>query len=235
MGIKLTKRLNAIAACLQPCKCVVDVGTDHGYIPIFVAENRLADKIIATDIGAGPLENAKRSAKVYGVYHKIEFVQTDGLAGISPDEVETVILAGMGGETIVAILKNAYWLKKRRVTLVLQPQSKVGELSIWLKNEGYAVCDASLVEDAGKLYIIFTVKAGEGRAMVSSAELFVNRILLEKRDPLLPKYLDELILKAERVRNGMGKARKEISTEEAMHLRVVLSGLKKMREETSKW
>ena len=235
MGVKLSKRLSAIADCIKPCRCLVDVGTDHGYIPVFAAENRLAERIIATDIRSGPLESAMRSAKNDGVFDKIEFKQADGLDGIAPEEVDTVILAGMGGETILSILESAFRLKERDVLFILQPQSKIGELSAWLYSEGYTVFDASLVQDEGKLYIVFTVKAGESRAMLSSAELYVNRILLEKRDPLLPAYLDTMILKAELALSGMAKAKKEVADEEKLHLRAVLLGLKKMREETNKW
>ncbi len=235
MKIKLSPRLNAIAGFITPCKSLIDVGTDHGYIPVYAAQNALAEKITATDIVPGPLESAKRSAHTYEVYDKIKFLLSNGLDGIDRDDVDTVIISGLGGETIISILEKAYWLKTKDVTLIIQPQSKIGELNLWLEAEGYVINDAALVEDEGKLYIIYKVTTGESRQMVSTAEIYVNRILMDKKDPLLPRYLEELIRKAEYALTGMQKAKRAVSSAEIMHMRVTLNGLKKMKEETGRW
>jgi tRNA (adenine22-N1)-methyltransferase len=105
--IRLTPRLDAVAGYVAPGAAVADIGTDHGYVPVWLAQNDLARRIVAADIGRGPLERARASARLYGVADQIEFIQTDGLDGLASAGLDTVILAGMGGQTMLGILARA--------------------------------------------------------------------------------------------------------------------------------
>lgn len=179
--IKLSPRLLFVARLAGTGESVIDVGTDHGYLPAYFAENRLFSKIAASDIRSGPLQSAKSSAREYGVEDKIAFYLSDGLRDV-PDTFDTVVIAGMGGETMVDIILNCPWIPGAR--LILQPQSKIAELEKCLEDKGFACERAVLTEDAGKLYAAFSCAKGEG-----GVDLL--RALMESRDPLLKKCLEK--------------------------------------------
>lgn len=199
--IHLSLRLAAVAAYAENGLAVADVGTDHGYIPVYLAQKGTAQRIIASDINEGPLMRARLSAEEYGVEDRIEFHLTDGLTGISG--ADTVLIAGMGGDTITGILKEAPWVKDG-VSLVLQPQSKLPELMEWLRGEGFSVCDGRLVFDAGKMYIVLLVRwVGGELPALTPAESYGVGPCLKNRDKLTEKYLTELYNRSQRVIAGL--------------------------------
>lgn len=232
--IKLSKRLAAIANFVPSGASVVDVGTDHGYIPVFLAQRGDVKHIIASDINREPLASAQNSAEHFGVTECIDFRLCNGLYAVKPEEADTVVIAGMGGEMISSILDDAPWTKYG-VRLILQPQSKIGELSNWLDNFGYAIEDAQLVKEDGRIYMILVVRGGKNRVPLSCAEIYVDRVLLKKRDPLLPEYLDMLIAKFSRSLEGMKKAKDEVGVDTLFHTQLALEGFKKMKKETEQW
>ncbi len=95
-SIRLTPRLLAAGKMVLPGARAADVGTDHGYLPVWLRQQGVCESVIASDIAPGPLEAARASARRYGV-DGIEFRLCPGLAGIRPREADTVILAGMSG------------------------------------------------------------------------------------------------------------------------------------------
>jgi phosphopantothenate-cysteine ligase len=155
--MKLSKRLSAIADLVTKGADVVDVGSDHGLVPVFLAKNELANHIIASDSSAASLEAARFNAAKYGVADKVKFVVTSGLCGINADEIDTVIIAGLGGETIVSILDEAACLKGtegRHIELILQPQTKREELFLWLRENGYRISQRLEAVDRSRSYLI---------------------------------------------------------------------------------
>jgi tRNA (adenine22-N1)-methyltransferase len=231
----LSERLGTAAKYVRQDSAVADIGTDHGYIPVYLAQHNIARRIIAADLRKAPLAHARASAQEYGVADRIEFVLTNGLDGLQDKGLDTIIIAGMGGETIAGILDRAPWVRPGNLRLVLQPQSKLGELSNWLDNNRYAIIDETLVEDDGRIYAVLLAGAGESRAPLSCAEIYADRILMEKRDPLLPKYLDILIEKTTKAVEGMESARGEVRMDELLHQKRALEGFKRMKEETRQW
>jgi tRNA (adenine22-N1)-methyltransferase len=243
--LELTERLKAAAKYIEQGAAVADIGTDHGYIPVYLTQHNIARRIIAADLRKGPLARARASAQEYGVADRIEFVLTNGLDGLQDKGLDTIILSGMGGETIAGILDRAPWVRSGSLRLVLQPQSKLGELSNWLNNNRYAIFDETLVEDDGRIYAVLLAGAGErrtpngdapdGGSPLSCAEIYVDRILMEKRDPLLPKYLDLLIEKTTKIVKGMESTRGEVRMDELLHQKRALEGFIRMKEETRQW
>ena len=231
----LTPRLKAAADMVGKTQCVADIGTDHGYIPVYLALSGNAGRIIASDINPGPLETARRNAARSGVTEKIEFMLTDGLQGMQDIGLETAVIAGMGGENIAAILDADAWVKDQGIRLILQPMTKIGFLSNRLDDSGYAIRDEVLVRDAGRIYPVLQVSAGESRAPLSCAQIYADRILMEKRDPLLPEYLDLLIRSFTRRLEGMDRASEEVRVDLYDHTRLALNGFIKMKKETEKW
>ena len=156
--IKLPERLNTIAGLIKNGSSVADIGTDHGYLPIYLALKGMARDIIASDISAEALKAALQNAAKHGVGDKITFIAAPGLAGVGESEADTIVIAGMGGETIVSILAGAPWTKRRGVKLILQPQTKTGELCEWLCGNGCAIQDAKLARDRGRLYVVIVAQ-----------------------------------------------------------------------------
>lgn len=227
--IRLSNRLATAASYIREAAAVVDVGTDHGFLPVFLAQNNRARKITATDIKKGPLTRAKVTAKAYGVFDKIDFLLADGLAVLEGGGYDTVVIAGMGGETIIQILKKAGWTRGKNVSLILQPQTKLFELAGWLGRNGFEVFDASLARDEGRLYIVLYAGAGSGGVFKSPLT-----ILFEKHDILLPDYLDQLISKHRRALDGLIKSSGEMN--DALTLKKhELEELIKMKGESEKW
>ena len=158
--LSLQPRLALLASLVPQGAVLADVGTDHGYIPVCLRQRGVIDRAIASDIGREPLEHARRTAEEYSV-GGIDLRLCAGLDAIAPEECDTVLIAGMGGETIWGILAAAPWTRDGRHTLLLQPQTKIEELRLRLCENGYAVTREHLVRDKGKLYVVMTVTAGE--------------------------------------------------------------------------
>ena len=117
----MDKRMHAIVKYIEAGRGLIDVGTDHGYLPVWMAKYGYKGNIIASDINRGPLKKAIDTAEAAGLSHRIDFRQSDGLVDCKPDSVDTIIIAGMGGELICRILDMAEWCMDRRYKLILQP------------------------------------------------------------------------------------------------------------------
>lgn len=228
--IKLTKRLEAIKNHISVGAQVIDVGTDHGYIPVYLAVNDMASSIIAADINSGPLSKARELANEYGVSDKMSFVLTDGLRGIEPS-ADTIIIAGMGGETIISILEAAPWVHEEGVKLILQPQSKISDLTVWLAEKGFAVKSCELVYEREKYYIIMEITVG-GVVQEAFDPMYAENLLLEAHDPILPDYLDNLIRRQKHIVKGLEESK---SGEQLEENREILVRLIELKGETEKW
>jgi len=205
--MELSPRLALIAGLIQPGSRVCDVGTDHGHLPVYLLEQGICPFAIATDLNPDPLESARRTAKQAGV-SGISFRLADGLCAVEPHEIDTVVMAGMGGETIAGILASASWLSTGSYRLLLQPQSKLSELMDALAQGGYCVENQHLVEDAGKLYTVLEVTAGQMAPPIGGMR-YVHESLLTRGDPLLEVYLSEICNKLNRALAGLKQAEGE--------------------------
>jgi tRNA (adenine22-N1)-methyltransferase len=198
-AIKLSKRLSAIAELIPPAGSVVDVGTDHGYIPVFLLQRGFTGAVTATDINPGPLARAEQNAAVHGFADRICFLLCDGLELVSPERADTVVIAGMGGETIAAILEAAPWTREK--LLILQPMTKSERLRGWLFHKGYRVLSEALVDDGG-LYEILTATGGHD-CPYAPGELLTGHLALARLSPLFPARLAALIAKLNRAASGL--------------------------------
>ena len=126
--MELSKRLQAVADLVTEGASVADIGTDHGYIPIYLIEHHIAEKVIALDINRGPLERARMHIVGHGLKEKIETRLSDGLEKVLPGEVDTMIAAGMGGGLVIKILMEGRTVADALDTMILQPQSEIGKV-----------------------------------------------------------------------------------------------------------
>lgn len=185
-----------MAEHVNPGANVIDVGTDHAMIPVWLIQTAKCSRVLATDIRPGPLQNAASLIEETGTGEHIRLLQTDGLTGIGPKDGDTVILAGMGGETMVSILSAAPWTKMN-TCLILEPQSKKAELRRFLVESGYLIISESLVKDAGRIYPVLCARGGNSPAY-TDAELHLGLLSQIGDDPLFLEYLDRMCAQAEK-------------------------------------
>ncbi len=225
--LRLQPRLACIASLVPHGARLADVGTDHGYLPVFLLQRGAIKSAIASDLRPEPLAHARRSAKEYGVEEKIDFRLCSGLEAIAPAEVDTIVIAGMGGELIVKLLEAAPWTRESVLTLILQPQTKSEMLRKWLAEKGYSFTKETLVRDKGTLYAVLCVTAGESRRL-TEAEAYAGVAL--DSDPLYGEFLDERITKLSHAIAGMESA-KERNEAELSRLCALKEALERKREE----
>jgi len=156
--ITLDKRLSAVAALVRQGSRLADIGTDHAYLPVYLVQAGVCPSAIASDIGEGPLEAARRTVTENGLTSEIALRLGDGLATVTADEVEDVAIAGMGGETIAAILEAAPWVKDGRIRLILQPMTRAEDLRRWLLHNGFSVSEEHLIVDGRHLYPVLAAE-----------------------------------------------------------------------------
>ncbi len=185
------KRLTAAADLVRPDKKVVDVGTDHAYLPAFLVLGGKTKQCLAVDIGAGPLENARKTVEKYSLSDRIVLRISDGLHNVNPKEAEDITVCGMGGTLMTKILSECAWLQKEDLHLVLQPQSHVWEVRAFLQQNGFRIEHESVLEDAQKLYItIGAIFDGKTRSADIGGCYFGS--LLSQKDALSCTYTDNL-------------------------------------------
>ena len=202
----MNKRLKHILSYIKDGIGVIDVGTDHGYLPVELAARGYSGNILASDINSGPLNAAKRTASVSGVSDRIQFFLCDGLEQCPPDAVDTIVIAGMGGDTICSILDRAEWCMDRRYTLILQPMTRSEVLRYWLVYNEFQIIHEDLVNDAGEIYQLLIAHFG-GETKLSDAELYTGCFESIQDHPLFAEFLCEKISRFERAVQGLRSAR----------------------------
>ena len=187
MKLHISSRLLACAGFVAPGDRVADIGCDHGYLSIHLLTNGIASNIIASDINEGPLQSAVRNAEKYGVRDKIRFFLSDGVRNI-PRDFDTLVCAGMGGDTMIHILESAPWLKSAQYRLVLQCQSKTPMLRRWLSEQGWRITEESVLRDGRFLYTIMEVYWEPEYPRLSVGEWYFPPALLENPSYDVPAY-----------------------------------------------
>ncbi len=223
--LQLQPRLQMLADMVTDGARLADIGTDHGYLPVWLLQRGRIRTAIASDIGAEPLYHAKRTAQEQGV-DGVDFRLCDGLQGVGADEVDTVVIAGMGGETISHILQKAPWTADGAHTLLLQPMTKVEQLRLWLSQNGYRFVNERLVWDKDFLYPIMQVTGGT-QAVLEESEQY-SGVLLED-DPLYSDYLQHQIHRLQRAIDGRSRSNSETNRAESRRLETICHTLEEKR------
>jgi len=222
---QLQPRLHSIALLVPEGARLTDVGTDHGYLPLWLMREGRIASAIATDIGALPLEHARRSAELAGL--SLELRMCDGLAAVAAEETDCVAIAGMGGETIIHILSAAPWTKDG-VFLLLQPMTKAELLRQWLSENGYIIEREQLVLDKGIIYPILSVRGGT-MPPLTLAQRHLG--FIDSGDPLLEDYRAELTKKLRWAADGLARSETEVSRRRREELEEILLALQQGKEE----
>ena len=202
---QMSKRLDCIASKVRNGRGVVDVGTDHAYLPLLLLKRGYKGNIIATDINDGPLQKAHQNIAEYGAEGAIELFLCNGLDSCRPELVDDIVIAGMGGDIICGILDRAPWCERADMQLILQPVTKPEILRYWLINNGFRITGEELVFENGTIYQIITAVPGKAEKY-TDAELFTGSFDVIKGSPLLQKHIETHIVRFEKASAGLSGA-----------------------------
>lgn len=186
--MELSKRLNAVAGLVTEGASVADIGTDHGYVPIYLTETGRCDHVIAMDVNRGPLERAVEHIQAHGLEQGVETRLSDGLTGLKRGEADTMIAAGMGGNLVIRILEASPDIVEDMREFILQPQSEIHKVREYLNRTGFRLIAEDMVEEDGKYYPVMKLVHGNESAY-SEEELYYGRILLAEKHPVLHRFL----------------------------------------------
>ena len=195
--VKISNRLMTAAALVTQGYTLADVGTDHGYIPIYLLQLKKIPAAIAMDINEGPLERAKEHIALYGLQAYIQTRLSDGVAALKPGEVEAVLIAGMGGGLVMHILKDGEKVCQSAKELILQPQSEIEHVREFLREKGYTILAEDMVYEDGKFYPMMKVQyQGENENAQKASEVLklsdlYGGLLLQNRHPVLKTFLEK--------------------------------------------
>lgn len=203
----LSDRMRAVVGLVEPCQCIADIGCDHGYVAMELVRSHICDKVIAMDINYGPLELAKSNIRDYEMQDYIETRISDGTQALSPNEVDGIICAGMGGKLIIHILEEGMDLIRDMQELILQPQSEVDEVRSFLREKGFSIEKEDMVCDDGKYYpMMRVIPVGFGKQESAMADNLaeMKRKVEDEVPPVLSDISKEEVKKIRRIEDTYG-------------------------------
>ena len=195
----MTPRLYAIASQIGRGASLADIGTDHAYLPVFLALEGIIISAVAADINRGPLSRAEENIRAFGMQEKIKTVLSNGFLSVDENSFDTAVIAGMGGLLISDILRHA----PRGKRYILQPMKSSPELHEFLFKNGYKIENEILSKEGNKLYNIISVCDGETKPF-EQIDLYLNEFL--KKDMLFEEYKKRLLIKIKKKTDGILKA-----------------------------
>ena len=215
--MELSNRLAAVAALVTEGYAVADIGTDHGYIPIYLAQTGKNRNMIAMDVNDGPLKRAGDHIAAYGLGQAITIRKSDGFQNLEPGEVEGVILAGMGGSLVIKIMTDYPEVTESIHEFILQPQSDLAKVRIFLQKQDYVITAEDMVLEDGKFYPMMRVEHGKD-VPYDEAELRYGRILIRDKHPVLRRFLVKEIQHKERILGELSEQESRLAVKRRVEL-----------------
>lgn len=188
MKVKLNQRLSCVASFVDDNKKVIDVGCDHALLSIFIVQNKSPLKMIASDIKEGPLKQAKENIKKYKIENEIKVKLGNGIQTIEED-IDTIIISGMGGLNMIGILKYDIDKYKNVDTIILSPNSDTFEVRKEICKLGFYISDEKLVKDKNIVYPV--IKFQRGKKKYSYSDYLYGPILIKNKDNLFMEYISK--------------------------------------------
>lgn len=188
--MKLSCRLETIASFVRNGSKIADVGTDHGYIPIYLVQKDIASFALAMDVRTGPLERAKSHIEEYGLEDRISLRISDGLTKLLPDEADTVIIAGMGGGLMIHIIEEGRHVWDTVEHWVLSPQSDIGDVRRFLARNGFLIEREAMVKEDDKYYTVIEAVRGS-MSYEKEGDYRYGKYLIDEKNPILKEYLEK--------------------------------------------
>ena len=194
--VKISDRLKTAASLIREGAVLADVGTDHGYVPIYLLEQKKIKSAIAMDINKGPLERAREHIHLYGMDAYIQTRLSDGVAALEKGEADSILVAGMGGGLVMHILEEGKDICQAAGELILQPQSELCSVREYLAENGYVTEAERMVFEDGKYYpMMRAVKTEQDETWnrlndqtIAVCDIY-GPLLLRNGNPVLRRFL----------------------------------------------
>ncbi len=200
--MELSHRLSVIAEAVSPGNRVADIGTDHGYVPIYLVKKGICPSAIAADINQGPIDRARVNIEREHLSDRIVTRLSDGLSSLEPEECDTVVIAGMGGELICRILTEGSRFLKAGCELVLSPQSELFKVRHMLHKNNYRIAAEHFLKEDGKYYTVMRCVPGE-ESYETETEYEYGKLLIEEKNPTFLEYLEKQLIKTDHILQKM--------------------------------
>lgn len=214
----ISERLKTAAGMMKKHGVAADVGTDHGYLPIYLVMNNMCKRAVAMDVNKGPLMKAQENIGLYKVSDRIDTRLGDGLGPLSEHEADSVFITGMGSELIIRILSQGLNKLKADGELILSSQSEIFKLRRFLYMNGFTIDAESMVLEDGKYYqIMHVVRADKNEKQIelTRIEEHYGKCLLEGRNEVLKSFLEKELSLCERVYSTL----LELSANDSVNIR----------------
>lgn len=224
---KLSPRLQTLAGLVPMGASVADIGTDHAYLPIYLVEQGVALRAIGSELNPGPYQAAQKAVAGVNLTEHIDIRRGNGLETIKPGEVDTVVIAGMGGGTITEILGNHQDVLDHVQRLILQPMIGSAQLRSWLIKQGWSIVAEDLVEDEHRIYEVIVAEPGP-TTNIDEIILEIGPRLLATGHPLLARHLHRIIEGETKVIRELGKSTQPEAISKARELEVKVEQIREL-------
>ena len=209
MIFSLDGRLSVCAEFVRPNTRLADVGTDHAYLPIWLAVNGRIRSAVASDIRQKPLASGLENIQKYGCGDIVSVRLCSGLDAILPDEADDIVMAGMGGELIVKLINNAPWLKNPEKRLILQPMTRANIVREYLFENGFEILGETPCTAAGKIYTVICCEYTGKKVDHTVSDTYIG--MLNSSNELACEYMKVILNKLKYKRNGLLHTGEDIS------------------------
>lgn len=206
--IILEERLAQLAAMVDQGARIADIGTDHAYLPIELVKTGKVNFAIASDVAKGPLQNAKNDIEQACLQEKISARLGSGLVTVKPaDQIDTVIIAGMGGKLMVDLLQEAKQRRELYPTLILEPN--VGEPNVrkWLQDNDYQIIQEKIIEVAGHIYELIKAVHSQEKTALTQKEIYFGPLLLQEKSAVFNQKWQSQLKYQENLIDNLNKAK----------------------------
>ncbi len=224
--MELSRRLHAVAGKVTRGNRLADIGTDHGYIPIYLVSEGICPSAIAMDVNQGPLDHADAHIREYGLEKKIGTRLSNGLERLEAFEADSIVIAGMGGALMTDILNGGMHVIESGKELILQPQSEIFKVRHFLHDNGYMIVDEQILKEEGKYY--FIIKAVPGQQKYEEEFLYeYGECLLKEKDSLMMEYLEREQKKYHKILEGLAENTSEAALVRSQEVKSCILKLEK--------
>lgn len=226
----LSPRLNKISELINDSDVTADIGTDHAYLPVSLVFRGKSKYVIASDIKNGPLKRAESTVKKYDMSDFISLRQGAGLETISlTDNVDTIVIAGMGGLVISSILENSPEVLNRADKIILQPMTMVPELRDYLYKGSFKNIKEFLAVEENKIYNIISAEPGKDKyEELAPVELFLGRSLINEQPEYFSAYINRQKNKVQNIIEGLSKSAEPENIKKISYYKNLLSDIEKI-------
>ena len=222
-------RLCSALPYLKKGGAVIDVGTDHAYLPIYLVGQHISSRALACDINRGPIESAERNIAAAHLSKKIATLCTDGLHGAEEFGADDVLIFGMGGELIMRILSEAPWVKNASIGLVLQPMTRAHVLRAWLLENGFEIVGEAITHEDKRYYQTVAARYCGKKGEYSEEELLLGRLNIQNKTPHLKGFIEHEIGVWEAIRRGKAASKNGDTSDEDRVLQFLKDRLENLK------